>query len=34
VEGTKGFGTGLLEGIKSGVNDEPLPPSSDGAWKR
>jgi len=33
VEGTKGFGTGLLEGIKYGVNDE-TPPTQEPAWKR
>lgn len=33
VEGTKGFGTGLLEGIKYGVNDE-TPPPQENAWKR
>lgn len=33
VEGTKGFGTGLLEGIKYGVNDE-TPPTQEPAWRR
>ncbi|XP_021960999.1 uncharacterized protein LOC110856763 [Folsomia candida] len=33
VEGTKGFSTGLLEGIKYGVNDE-TPPPSEQAWRR
>ncbi|ODM95709.1 hypothetical protein Ocin01_10975, partial [Orchesella cincta] len=33
VEGTKGFGTGLLEGIKYGVNDE-TPPQQEAGWKR
>jgi len=32
VEGTKGFGTGLLEGIKYGVNDEPQP--AEPGWKK
>lgn len=31
VEGTKGFSTGLLEGIKYGVNDE-TPPAQEQAW--
>jgi len=33
VEGTKGFGTGLLEGIKYGVNDEE-PPEQENSWKK